>query len=456
MKVSISDFKNNDFSFSQAYYAGKVLPHNTELVPLLSLLENEPEKGIELGSDNYVDSRYINSVPFVKISDIWEGLFTFNTSRETELVAPLKNYKSLNNGDFVIQTASKQLGKISLYIGQKSVTYNSHLRIIRFNKFHFYLLAFFNSQLGLNQFIQRGSIQGVDNFSKKTFDKLLVPIPPKDSLDKISQLSQKIVEIEKQMWTIRKIINEIFDNHVGVNGEQLLLTQRKNSVVSINQLSERAWNFREHSHDFSQLISRIIDASYLSPEYLDVNKIRGGNTPKQRFIGKTSEYETHWITPTDFDDFGFIEEKQSIASTSLKNIDRPTLMVVNRTSRSNGEYVGIAGYIDGHRLAHNNQGVYCYDDASKEHLLYLTALINSNLYRYLFQSMGKGSKMREIRSSDLARIPMLKLKQDKENDIITLMSNQSKNGYLDLAQERARIKSEIEKYFSTDIFLETP
>ena len=51
---------------------------------------------------------------------------------------------------------------------------------------------------------------------------------------------------------------------------------------------------------------------------------------------------------------------------------------------------------------------------------------------------------------------MLKLKQDKENDIITLMSNQSKNGYLDLAQERARIKSEIEKYFSTDIFLETP
>lgn len=153
MKVSISDFKNNDFSFSQAYYAGRVLPHNTELVPLLSLLENEPEKGIEFGSDNYVDSRYINSVPFVKISDIWEGQFTFNSSRETELVAPLKNYKSLNNGDFVIQTASKQLGKISLYIGQKSVAYNSHLRIIRFKKFHFYLLAFFNSQLGLNQFI---------------------------------------------------------------------------------------------------------------------------------------------------------------------------------------------------------------------------------------------------------------------------------------------------------------
>lgn len=187
-----------------------------------------------------------------------------------------------------------------------------------------------------------------------------------------------------------------------------------------------------------------------------MNKIRGGNTPKQRFIGETNEYETHWITPTDFDDFGFIEEKQSIASTNLKNINRPTLMVVNRTSRSNGEYVGIAGYIDGHRLAHNNQGVYCYDDASKEHLLYLTALINSNLYRYLFQSVGKGSKMREIRSSDLARIPMLKLKQDKENDIITLMSNQSKNGYLDLAQERVRIKSEIEKYFSTGIFLETP
>lgn len=454
MKVSILDISKEDYSFSKSDYSGKILPNNVSLIPLSKLMASDPQKGVEFGSKSYVDKRFYNSIPFIKISDIWDGLYCFNCSRDTELAIPSKTSKFLNKGDFVIQTASKNLGKISVYGGETKVAYNSHLRIVRFTKYSYYLLAFFNSKLGLNQFIQRGSIQGVDNFSKKTFDKILVPIPDTSSVDRISLLAQRIVEIERRMLEIRKDINKIFDSFVDLSGEELLSNYRETTVTTIKELKNKPWNFREHSFDFKNVVSAIKKKSIEEEEYLPLEKIRGGNTPKQRFLGDSKDYPTHWVTPTDFDDFGYIKQSQTIASPKLKTITKPTLLIVNRTSRGQGEYVGIAGFLDGETPAHNNQGVYCYDDSTKDHLVYLTALINSDIYRFLFQSIGKGSKMREIRATDIAQLPMLKIKPELENKIISLMTNKDCNGYLDLSKEHQKLVEEIDNYFSTEIFEE--
>lgn len=451
IKISISSIKSENTAFSFNSFKGCIIPTHIPNIPLSSLIESKPQKGKEFGADRYVDYRCQPAIPFIRISDIDDNLYSFTETRDTQLVATLTKYPILKNNDILIQTASKLLGKVSVYKGANAA-YNSHLRIIKFKRHTLYLVAFLNSRLGLEQFIQRGSIQGADNFSKDMLDKIKVPIPSDTDISYIENTVCKILEIEQKMRSIRHNVNTVINDYLGLNGDSYLKLFRKTIKVSVAKLRVRPWNFREHTDDFNEVIDKIVSYSKGSVLYIKENELTSGNTPKQRFLGGANKYPTHWITPTDFDDFGYIQTNQTISSPTLNKIAKPTLLIVNRTSRGHGEYVGIAGYIDGKQQAHINQGVYRFDNASPEKLIYLTALINSDIYRYIFQSLGKGSKMREIRTSDICRIPFLILSDSEEKRVVDLMKNTQQTGYLDLALQRNKLIEEIENYFSIEIF----
>lgn len=432
---------------SQISYKGHVFKESVSLTPLEELLIDEPIKGEEFGSNKYVDYRYKKAVRYLKISDIDENKFTVTTSRDSELVLTKKIKSIVKNKDIVIQTASKNLGKLSMYLG-KDTPYNSHLRILDIQeRYKYYVLAFFNTTIGQSLFNQIGSIQGVDNFKKEHLNQALVPIITDDEFKNVTTYSKQIVELEMKIKQIRQEMNDIFNNELGLNGDELLLTQRNTSYANISELTNNAWNFREYTSDFRKVKAKIIELSKNKPFYFDEEKLRGGSTPKKRILASDNRFKTTWITPTFFDDFGYIDETNSIASPKLKTVKHPSLLIVNRTSRGNGEYVGIAGYCDGTKPFTNNQGVYRFSDASSERLIYLTALINSDIYRYLFQSIGKGSKMREIKINDLITIPMYIADDNIENKIVKLMHN-----YLDSSKKQQQLRNEIQDIFNKTIF----
>ena len=111
------------------------------------------------------------------------------------------------------------------------------------------------------------------------------------------------------------------------------------------------------------------------------------------------------------------------------NINKNCALIINRTSKGGfGEYVGICSFYDYERFgpAQHNQGIYRVFNMNDRDLIYITCLLNSRLYRKYCANTSMGSKMKELKLSNILDIPFPKFSDEKKNQISNYYYNKCK------------------------------
>ncbi len=180
-------------------------------------------KGFESGSAEYIN--FSNNC-FVRISEMEDLNFIFDTSNNTKKIRPVKNsnkLKLIRKGDICYQTASN-VGNVCIYNNSTPAYYNSHIRKLEFKKDKYYIFAILKSSFGRQQVDVAGSIKGVDNFREEYLLNTKIPFPTKNSHpepQKIEQLVslivQNIINKEEQIKVKNQKIDELIEKELKEN-----------------------------------------------------------------------------------------------------------------------------------------------------------------------------------------------------------------------------------------------
>jgi hypothetical protein len=102
------------------------------------------------------------------------------------------------------------------------------------------------------------------------------------------------------------------------------------------------------------------------------------------------------------------------------------VLIINRTFKGGiGEYVGISAFYDysANGEGQHNQGLYRVEDYSPDDLKLIAILSDSRFYRKLCGHISLGSKMREIKITNFAKIPFPKIRDQVRPRLIVQYSN---------------------------------
>ncbi len=430
-KFKINSLSKNNLSskdFSKLSFCPKdyLILKESENVKDLKIFIDNYYKGDEIGSDNYVTKSKYRFLKTVNISESYLVDFsTIEYCKPSSLVPP-------SNGDILIvkDGLGRGLGEVCLYSGTKeNIDYLASgvicLKIESPKKF--YIFSLLKSQ-HFKDFVNINTAQGSTlRHSKFASLEYKVPFPSiknyKDPVkleNYISILTKIIIEKEKQIIVKRNQINEVIE-------KELLHNQKSNYEYSYPTIQE----LRNTRFDTGLYSKRFRDVEVLINNYskgyfkINLENFKSGSTPKTRIFN--SKYESiNWVTPTYINDDGFYDSSHTIRTPKPNNINKNCLLIINRTSKGKkGEYVGISCFydIDSYGKGFHNQGIYRIENMHKDELIFLSAMLNSKIYRKICGSFSIGSKMKEMKSIDFSNIKFPNFGSDVKDEIIKLYYN---------------------------------
>ncbi len=419
----ISKISDKDFcKFSLCPKDYKFLPTNDVAHPLEKFIIND-YKGSEIGSSNYMQN---SNYRFLKTVNATQN-FLYDQST-IEFCKP-SNAILPNDGDLLIvkDGAGNGLGEVALYIkNNKYVDYISAglIGISLKEDVKWYILSLLKSQ-HFKDFINVNTAQGSTiRHSKLVALKYKVPFPSKKNhknpelvKDYISLISQNIVDKERQIIIRQKKINELIYSELEEN-------QKFSFKYNFPTKSDLIFKGRIDTGLYTKkykLENHLIENYKNGFFQIPVEKFKSGSTPRVRIFNGV-KYKYKWVTPTDITDQGFFISNNTISIPAANNLNKDSLLFINRTSRGKkGEYVGISCFydFDYYGFGQHNQGIYRISHLNKDELLFICAFINSKIMRRLCGNISVGSKMKEMKSNDFAKLKYpnfnMELKQKIKN-----------------------------------------
>ncbi|MBK9096901.1 MAG: restriction endonuclease subunit S [bacterium] len=272
------------------------------------------------------------------------------------------------------------------------------------------------------QWLGRGGVQ--KNTVADERKKIYLPLVNSQVVVRyIAALVESLINKEKTIRLKYHSISNLIFNELKLNQKRNIFEYnypKYSEVKKMNRIDTGIYSLSFKEIDF--LIKNYRNGYYC----IDSSKIKSGNTPDVRFIGKNKELKYRWVTPTTCSDFGFLTDEERINLKGNNNINQDCLLIINRTSRGGrGEYVGISVFYDveEYGLGHHNQGIYQVFNYSQEELILMTAFLNSKIMREYCACLSVGSKMKEIKSNQFLNIPFPNFPDSVREEIVALFRN---------------------------------
>ena len=423
-KISYKEILNLKYNLAPNQLIVLDIPNkNTKLFKnFLARNLKHSDKGIEVGSINYISE---SNNFFIRAKAL--QLENFLPCLNDETIIPIRPqvFKDLKlkKGDLIISKDSNIGESIILDKNYPNYTLSGALYKIPINKNKLYLFAFlkhdyFRKQL--NILVPKGS---TISHAKTLFLDCKIPFPNQKNADDVI----KYIELLTQA---------IINKEIAIKKKNLSISILIEKELLENQKIE---NFNYKFPNFSQLEkTNRLDTSLYAKDYKTINFIlenyiggffylekkdfKGGNTPKENNrIFNTGDIK--WITPTIISNYGILKYIETIAiKNNIYNIARDCLILINRGNKKD---LAKSFFYDYNYLkeGQHNQGCYRVENKEKDMLIFLCCLLNSHFYRNLFSYLSVGSKMPEIKISNLNEIPFPIFPKLRQKKIISLYHN---------------------------------
>lgn len=381
------------------------------------------DMGKEVGSFNYLDG---TKCKFIRTKCLQDTSILLDLDEAID-INPLTfiNFNLLK--DDILFVKDSNIGEVCyLFEDLPNCTISGGVVRIKLNNIldKFYIIGIIKSSYFKEQIDLMTPKGSTIRHAKDNFKKARIPIPKdKNIIKKISILTQSLIkkEVEKQVKfsKINKLIEDEIKNNQKNKKFQYSLPSYNNLLIS-NRLDTGLYTQEYKEIEF--LLQNYKHGYYL----IDENDLKSGATPKEndRIFDAG---DINWITPTNISIYGTIDELPTIAIKDNKyNVKKNCMLFINRTSKGKrGEYVGISMFYDYNKMgkAQHNQGFYRLENKSDTDLLFLTSYMNSKLLRKLCANISLGSKMKEMKSKDFAKIPIPNFLDEKKAQIAKLYYN---------------------------------
>jgi type I restriction enzyme S subunit len=398
---------------------------NNNLQQLSTLLDKSLDKndlGKEVGSINYVKN---SNHFFIKTKSLQAHSFIpVFKAENVETINPnsFVNYH-LQDGDVIISKDSNIGEVVILDRDYPNYMLSGALYKLPLSTHKLYVLAFIKSEHFRNQLDNLVPKGATIRHAGTKFLECKIPFPKSNfdtKIKEIENIAGAIIAIEKKIQENYHLINNIINSELKNN-------QKSNSFnFTQPNLTDLIKNKRIDTGTFSKtfketdfLIKNYSNAYF----YIDPLKFKSGNTPIVREINNNESLPYKWITPTNCSDVGYIELDESINMPTANNLNENSALIINRTSRGGrGEYVGITTFYDFsvYGKGHHNQGIYKVWGYSDDELIFLTCFFNSRLMRTYCSFLCVGSKMKELKTSQILSIPIPTFPLETINKIVSL------------------------------------
>ena len=415
--IKVKDLIKNNFKLAPSNYK-KI---NVDLTKLeeISKYIYKIEKGAEVGSQEYVDKSNFN---FLRTAAFNENTLSLKIDNNSLINITPKSFinNNLKKNDILICKDSN-VGEVSILSENMEKTmYSSGINKIIFKehpKYYFALIKNDNFKEQLNKMIPKGS---TIKHAKDLYLKCKVPIVTNKRLIKyIEDLVDIIVNKEKEIKNKKYIIDKYIENEICINQNEENYLYTYPTIRDIRKISRLdTGNYTNEFKEIEYKIKNYKNGFF----YIEEDKIKGGNTPKDRYIDKKDELKFLWIIPTFINDDGTLVNDFKI-NCKKNNINENCCLIINRTSKGGiGEYVGITSYYDYNEngKAQHNQGIYKVWNYSDKKLVFITCVLNTPMYRKICANLSMGSKMKELKLRNFLQIPFPNFSEKNTNYIYEL------------------------------------
>lgn len=419
-EISIKDLVSKSHSFSAAQYKGIRIKNKNKafLRDLLDRPLKPSDKGMEVGSQSYITH---SPFQFIRTKGLQPESFLPSFSPESVVPILPTSFKnmSLKEGDILISKDSNIGEVIILDRDYPKYMISAGIYRLPLTKHKHYIFSLLKSDFFKTQLLFLVSRGTTIKHAKTLFLDCEIPLPDQENQEEvinyIESLTRSVINDEKNIKEKSERLNALI--------EQELDNQKDKSFnYEYPTLTKIKENSRLDTGTYSKVFKKIdfLIKNYKNGfNFLDPEKVKSGNTPKQRTIGTAGSLKYLWITPTNITDFGTIGNEERITCTS-NNLNKNAMLLVNRTSRGGrGEYVGIAMFYDAalYGKAQHNQGVYKVSEYSDTDLLFMTSFMNCKYMREYCSGLSIGSKMKEMKANQFLEIPFPNFPESKKLEI---------------------------------------
>lgn len=407
-EIHSKEVASKGYSLSASQYKG-VRISNKNCVALRDLLDRPlkpADKGTEVGSQSYISQ---SPFQFVRTKGLQRDSFLPSFSPESVipvLPSSFKNY-DLKKNDILISKDSNVGETVILDRDYPHHMISGGIYRLPLTSRKLYIFGLLKSDFFKDQLsclVPRGT---TIKHAKTLFLDCKLPFPNQENNDKVIEYIERLVETIMEQ---EKIVKKKSDAVNKLIGEELLQGGGKEGQFeypTIKTIEEKTrLDAKIYSKEFQQIDS-LIRSYRLGYFLIDSENIKSGNTPEKRATGKHSGFKYLWITPTNITDFGTLGKEERIACET-NNLNKNAMLLVNRTSRGGrGEYVGTAMFFDKaiYGQAQHNQGIYRVSGYPDTDLLFMSCFMNSEYMRHYCAKLSIGSKMKEIKASQILEIP---------------------------------------------------
>ena len=433
--IKLSNIINNNYKLSPSNYCLNFVI-SLKFHELNKFIE-KVDKGMEIGSENYIDKSIYH---FIRTSAFNDQTFLLNLDNNSYLNITPNNYVDydLKKGDILICKDSN-VGEVAILdedIPNSMISSGINRIYFKQNSLYFFAMMknkYFKSQLEM--LIPKGATL---KHAKDLYLECKVPFTNKEEIQYIESLVQVISNKENEIKRKKGIIEKYIVDEIENNQKNNQFIYKQPSIKEIKKSTRLDTGI--YTYEFKNIDFKI--KNYKNG-YYNLNKlnIKGGNTPKQRFISDCENLKYLWITPSFINDDGSLITSNRI-ECDKNNINENCMLVINRTSKGGfGEYVGIASFYDYNMFgkAQHNQGIYKIFNYPKSKLLFMTCLLNSNYYRKYCANMSMGSKMKEIKLNNVLQIPFPNFSENSINFVVNNYYNNEKKPELLAKQDNDMI-----------------
>lgn len=421
-EIRLNDILKNRNILSPSNYANVHINSDTQ-IELKNLIVSV-DKGVEIGSTNYVDG---SNYKFIRTAAFTDYKLSIEEDNNSVLGITSNSFINMNlKEDDILICKDSNVGEVvMLDKDYGNYMFSSGINRLNISENKFYIFAIMKNRKFKEQFISKIPKGATIMHGKNLYLDCLIPFPKdKKSINYIEDLVKIVINKEKEIKhkksEIDRIIeNELYNPEISKDCNDSYKYPKISQLMKINRLD--TGNYTEEYSKIDSMIKTYKNGYY----YIDEKNIRGGNTPKKRAIGKSAKYNYRWITPTYIYSDGTIDLSYGI-SCDKNNIKSNCMLIVNRTSKGGlGEYVGISSFYDyaKHGLAQHNQGIYKIINMDDQKLIYMTCLMNSKLYRKYCANLSMGSKMKELKLNNISSIPFPNFENKIQNRICNLYNN---------------------------------
>lgn len=441
-KINFSDLKEKSFSLSPWLYSSVKKPKKSFLLNdfLITKLTSD-FLGKEISRKSYIDK----STHFYLVSRaMTEENFTLVKYSQSEIPMIPAKFKNLDLKKFDILIAKDgKPGEVVIL----DKDYPNHMVSGGIYKlpikdedklFLFFILKsdYFKQQLSVK--VPRGATL---KHAGKLFLDCLIPKLDTNQKSDFKKITLNILNNEIKIKENFKKINSLIKEELG---NQKTFHHKYPTYREIIQ--ENRFDTGIYTKEFKLVDSLIKNYSkgYIN---FGLSDFKIGSTPKKRIIDENIPLKYKWITPDHVDDLGYLNKFYNI-QCEKPNITKNSLLIINRTSKGGlGQFVGISIYYDVSKFGYGrcNQGFYYVNNYSETELKFFAAFLNSDLMRIYCGRLSMGSKMKELKSFHLSKIPIPNFDKNLKEKISKLYSE-----IIDLSLLNRKLKKDT-KYKITNL-----